>query len=325
MNPLISVVVTTYNQAPYIEQALQSVFAQTYKPYEVIVVDDGSTDDTPSRITPFGSSVIYIRQSNQGIAASRNTGISKARGEFIAFLDGDDLWDPEKLSVQAAAAQRYPNSGLIAVDGLEFNDNGILGMSLFGPCCNDLPEGSVTTDCYYHQLLHKQFILTTSQVMIPAKVFQTIGLSNKRFKRASDYDLYIRIAAKYKVTIVKKRLAFWRCLETSASGPRHRRGLSYLPEAIAILKNHLHESDKDDRALICRIIESRLTAGAENLYYYGQEVNKAFATRILLKLFAGNLAYPTVAAFLAGLWCPRVITEKLGSTVRKILVPNHNE
>src|SRR3989442_14831209 len=113
MNPLVSVVVTTYNQAPYIHQALQSVFDQTYPNFEVIVVDDGSTDDTPTKLGPFMDRIVYVCHENQGIAASRNAGIQKAKGEFIALLDGDDLWELGKLAIQVGALRRFQSAGLI--------------------------------------------------------------------------------------------------------------------------------------------------------------------------------------------------------------------
>jgi glycosyltransferase involved in cell wall biosynthesis len=323
LNPLVSVVVTTYNQAEYIEGTLKSVFAQTYKPYEVVVVDDGSTDDTPARIALFNDRIIYIRQNNQGVAGSRNTGIRKAKGEFIAFLDGDDLWEPEKLSVQVAAARSHPNSGFIAVDGVEFNDRGILHTSLFfGACCKGLADDSMTTGRYYSQLLQGPFISTTSQVMVPANVFQTIGLSDRRFKRASDYDLYIRIAAKFDVTIIKKRLVRWRRLSTSASGPTNLRYFHYLPEDIGILRKCLKESNKNDRSFIRLLIKSKLSIGAERLYYYGRAEDKVFATRIFLKLLAGNPLSPAIVIFLIGLWCPSAITSSLSSVVRKLFFGN---
>lgn len=320
MNPLVSVVVTTYNQAAYIEQTLESVLAQTFDSYEVIVVDDGSTDDTASRMARFEGRIEYVRQNNRGVAGSRNTGIRRARGEFIAFLDGDDLWEPDKLSVQVTEAKRQPNSGLIAVDGSQFDGGGIIESTLFfGPACKDFPEESVTTGNFYHQLLHNQFIYTTSQVMVPAKVLKAVGLSDCRFKRASDYDLYIRIAAIYDFTIIKKRLTRWRYLPTSASGPMMMRCFNYLLEDISILRCHLARCRSIDQALIRGIIERKLADGVERLYRYGIEKDRAFATRALLKLFAGDMTCPVAVVFLVALWCPGAVREMLAPAVRRIL------
>ena len=319
MNPMVSVVVTTYNQAEFIGQTIKSVLDQTYRPYEVIVVDDGSTDDTPARIAPFEKQITSIRQENAGVAGSRNTGIRHARGEFIAFIDGDDLWDPEKLSVQVAVALRYPKSGLIVVDGSEFDAAGTISASLFFvPWCKELPHDSVTTGCYYRQLLQRNFISTTSQVMVPAKVFASVGLSDNRFARASDYDLYIRIAAIYDVTLIKKHLTHWRCLPTSVSGPRNLRGFRYLPEEIAITKKQLCENNGDQRKILRRLVRDKLAVGAEKLYYYGVETDKRFAARVLFKLLLHNRFSVQVAAFLVALWCPSVITGALGRTVRRL-------
>lgn len=320
MNPLVSVVVTTYNQASYIEETLESVFAQTYRSYEVIVVDDGSTDDTPSRIAPFRDRIIYVRQDNQGVAGSRNTGIRKARGEFVAFLDGDDLWEPDKLSFQVAAAERHPESGLIAVDGLQFGENGIIETSLlFGPFCRDLPVHSITQGNYYHQLLNSQLIYTTSQVMIPARVFDVVGLSDEQFKRASDYDLYIRIAAKLDFTIIRKRLTKWRYLSSSASGPLDLRFINYFLENLRILKKQLKVCKVTDRALIRNIIREKTADGVEKLYKYGIESDRAHATKIFLKLFTQMPMHTFSLCCLVGLWCPSFLRRKIAPAVRRIL------
>jgi glycosyltransferase involved in cell wall biosynthesis len=319
MDPVVSVIITTYNHEKYIGQTLESVFSQTYKEYEVIVVDDGSTDDTPNRIAPFKDSIHYIRQKNQGVASSRNSGIRVAKGHLLAFLDGDDLWYPEKLSVQVETAQRYPGSGMIVVDGIEFSGNEILQPTLFKLCFDDLVDGSVMTGRCYYQLLCKNFILTTSQVMVPAEVLGRIGLSNKRFKGASDYDLYIRIAMKYEMTIIKKCLIRWRYLSTSVSGDRETRNLRYLPENIAILKNHLREAHEEDRPFIRQLRERKLSMAAENLYYYGRTFDRIWATKNLLRLFFVSLHSMIVASFLIGLWLPSNITTKIGLTVRKII------
>ena len=112
MPPLASVVVTTYNQAPYIGPALDSVFAQTYRPDEVIVVDDGSTDETSDRIAPYRDRITYIRQPNQGVAQSRNTGIRAARGELLAFLDDFDgcAFDHRRLLEPYVGVSNWPST-----------------------------------------------------------------------------------------------------------------------------------------------------------------------------------------------------------------------
>ena len=109
-NPLVSVIIPVYNGARYLREALESVFAQTYRPIEVIVIDDGSADDSGVIAQSFPE-VRYIRQTNQGVAAARNNGIEAARGEFFAFLDQDDLWTPEKLKVQIVHLLRNPELG----------------------------------------------------------------------------------------------------------------------------------------------------------------------------------------------------------------------
>ena len=324
MNPLVSVVVTAYNHAAFIEQTLASVFAQTYQPVEVIVVDDGSTDETPARLAPFGERIVSVRQENQGVAGARNTGIRKARGELIAFLDGDDLWFPEKLALQVQAAQEYPGSGLIVVDGQEFDDSGTISESLFfQKWCRELPANSVTSGRFYREFLNAaSFVITTSQVMVPARVFETVGLSDESFKGSSDYDLYLRIAAQFDVTLIKRPMTRWRFLSSSVSGPKSRRGFRYLPDEIAILKKRLRTGPVGDRKLVRRIIKERLFTGVQKIYYYGLGGDRTFASKALLNLWADNLASPYVMVYIAGLWCPDAVRNKFGKMVRALLCQN---
>jgi hypothetical protein len=161
--------------------------------------------------------------------------------------------------------------------------------------------------------------------MVPAKTLKTVGMSNRRFRRASDYDLYIRIAAKFDVTIIKKRLTRWRYLPTSASGPERLRAFRYLPEDIAILKKHLRDSSRQDRALIRQIIHRRLDEGFEKLYYYGLETDRMFATRAIMKMIAGNPTFLSRAVYLAGLWCPDALRNKLGPAVRRMVFRGRDE
>ena len=121
--PLVSVIIPVHNGGRYLRAALESVFAQTYRPFEVIVVDDGSVDDSSSIAQSFHG-VRYIYQANQGVAAARNSGVEAAQGEFFAFLDQDDLWKPEKLTVQIDYFLSHPELGYTLTHQQFFLDPG---------------------------------------------------------------------------------------------------------------------------------------------------------------------------------------------------------
>jgi glycosyltransferase involved in cell wall biosynthesis len=111
--PLISVVITTYNRAHYLGEAIESVLAQSYGNREIIVVDDGSTDHTPHIVAGFGDRVRFVRQENRGTGAARNAGITQATGEFLAFLDDDDVWTEDKLARQTQVFETSPETDAV--------------------------------------------------------------------------------------------------------------------------------------------------------------------------------------------------------------------
>jgi len=110
--PEVSIVIPAHNAARYVGQAIESVLGQTFGDNEVILVDDGSTDDTASVIEGFGSEIRQIRQANSGVSVARNRGIAESTGRYVAFLDADDTWMPEKLARQLDALRRQPGHGL---------------------------------------------------------------------------------------------------------------------------------------------------------------------------------------------------------------------
>ena len=118
---LVSVVIPTYNRAHLIGETIESVLAQTYQPVEIIVVDDGSRDNTREVVERYGAAVRYIHQSNAGVSAARNAGFVAARGEFVALLDSDDLWLPWKLEAQVSVLRRYPEVGMVWTDMTAIN------------------------------------------------------------------------------------------------------------------------------------------------------------------------------------------------------------
>src|SRR5262245_15747118 len=116
----VSVVIPTYNCGRLVTEAVDSVLGQTVPPAEVIVVDDGSQDDTAERLAAYAGRVRYLRQENQGVAAARNCGVAASGGEVVAFLDADDVWHPRKLEFQLAALDRHPGLGLLGTGSFDW-------------------------------------------------------------------------------------------------------------------------------------------------------------------------------------------------------------
>jgi len=320
MGLTVSVVITTYNQARYIEETLRSVFSQTYPASEIIVVDDGSTDDTPNLLAGYGKTIRYIRQKNQGVASSRNTGISHARGEYVALLDGDDLWEPEKLAVQMTAAKNSPHAGLVVANGVEFDDGGILEPSLLRDVENklQLQKDQIVTVPYYEHALEWNPVWTVSQVMIPRAVLQDVGPSDPTFRCGSDYDLYLRIGQHYDMTFIMQPLVKWRYLTTSASGGREIRALRYRLDHVLALKKQLRTTLEPRRRLIKAVLKRRIPLASESAYYYGRAHDRVLSTRVLWQLLTVDVTLITFA-YLMALWVPSTIIHGTAPAIRRIL------
>ena len=132
-SPKVSVVIPSYNLGRLLTQAIDSVLAQTVVPSEIIVVDDGSTDDTQVRLEPYSGRIRCIRQGNRGVSAARNRGIREASGQLIAFLDADDVWHPRKLELQLAAFEDRPDLGLLGTGQFDWPTTAFPEMELDAP------------------------------------------------------------------------------------------------------------------------------------------------------------------------------------------------
>ena len=206
-SPRVSVIMPAFNAGRTIDAALQSVFTQTYRDVEVIVVDDGSTDDTPDRVAAWGERVVLLRQANAGPAAARNRAIRHARGQLLAFLDADDLWLPTKLARQVAYYDRFPETGLL--------HTGAHVSSAPGPVALETPEPADTPlkppSSQYCSIFHLDKYVMTLTVMVPREVVLTLGLFEERREfHVEDWDLYLRIAAQYPVGYLPLPLAIHR-------------------------------------------------------------------------------------------------------------------
>ena len=196
---LVSVIIPTYNSDKFIAQSVQSVLEQTYPPYEVIVIDDGSTDGTKDVLRQFSNSIKYFYQVNRGPASARNAGIKMARGEYISFQDADDLWTPNKLEVQVAFLERHQEIGLVFSDIEEFDEENILVRS----CIIDKvyePDSSSQVPLHdpFVKLLIKNFI-PTNTVMVRSDCLKKVGLFDEGLRIVEDRDMWLRIAAHFRI------------------------------------------------------------------------------------------------------------------------------
>jgi len=188
-SPLVSVVIPAYKAAPYIRRTLDSVFAQNYPNYEVIVVNDGSPD-TPefeAAIHDYLDRTIYIKQENRGPSAARNAGILRARGEFIAFLDSDDLWLDSYLDRQISELRRHPGLDFIYSDATYVGDNIPPGRTFMQISPSHAP---VTFD----NLLALRCIVILSCTVARRETILQAGLFDESFWHCEDFDLWLRIA-----------------------------------------------------------------------------------------------------------------------------------
>jgi glycosyltransferase involved in cell wall biosynthesis len=156
--PTVSVVIPTYNSATFLRAAIQSVLAQTYSDFEVIVVDDSSIDNTESVVHSFGNRVCYVRQENKGAGATRNHGIKRSRGKYVAFLDADDLWLPGKLAAQTPLLDRDLEIGLVYSDWTVVPEQGEAEPSY-------LRNRPAASGYVFDELVQCGFILTSGTVV----------------------------------------------------------------------------------------------------------------------------------------------------------------
>ena len=211
--PRVSVIIPAYNRADLLPQAIASVLAQTYRDFEVIVVDDGSTDDTAAVAEQFGRAVRVIRQANAGEGAARNRGIVAATGELIAFLDSDDLWLPTKLARQVDFFKNDLSIGLVYTDAVAFH--GKTGRVLWRFSERFQPhQGWVG-----RPLLQRCFI-AVSTVMARTEVVDEVGRFNEShaIRNYQDWDLWLRIAARWPIGYIPLVLARWRVHSGNMSG-----------------------------------------------------------------------------------------------------------
>ncbi len=198
MRPQVSAIIPTYNRVAKVIKAVQSVLAQTLPDIEIIVVDDGSTDDTAKLLrNEFGDRIKLLRlPCNHGVSYARNRGFALSRGAFIAFLDSDDLWLPEKTARQLSFMRARPDLLISQTDEIWVRNG-----KRVNPCRHHLkPSGSIFTECL------PLCVVSPSAVMMRRKFFAAVGLFAEELPACEDYDLWLRTACRYPVALLPEKL-----------------------------------------------------------------------------------------------------------------------
>ncbi len=214
MNDTVSVIIPTYNCATWLAECLQSVLDQSRPPDEIIVIDDGSSDDTEPVIDRFKSEIIFIRQENQGQSVARNNGVAISSGKWLAFMDADDIWFPHKLEKQLDYLKQNPHFSMVASDMTEGVNLDSETTSLFSKFA-DIHEGKI-----FRRLLRSSYIFP-STVVIRKSVYDKFGGFDPSLQMMEDLDLFMKVARDYEIGIIQERHAFRRRHLTSISKNEH--------------------------------------------------------------------------------------------------------
>jgi len=190
--PLVSVIIPTYNRGWIIKEAIDSVLAQDFIDFELIVVDDGSTDNTIEILNSYQDDITVLQQNNKGVSAARNRGLSEASGRFIAFLDSDDLWLPEKLSSQVDFFNSNPDALICQTEEIWVRNN----MRVNPKKRHKKPWGMIFEPSL------ALCLVSPSAVMIRRSLFDEIGGFDETLPACEDYDLWLRISCRYPVFLI---------------------------------------------------------------------------------------------------------------------------
>jgi len=228
---MVSVIIPTFNNGKYIIQALESVLSQTYREYEIIIIDDGSTDGTPKLLEQFKDRIRYCYQENQGLAIARNRGLEESRGEFSTFLDADDVWLPDNLKMKADVLQKHPEIGGVFSDFSVFDERGIIHplgtkpvfpfFKRTGKDFHDIFSHQETIDGgsdreiklyighIFSELFWGNFILPSSMVFRRDCALET-GYFVPQMRTQQDYEYWLRFSKNYSLGYVDEVLVRYR-------------------------------------------------------------------------------------------------------------------
>ena len=297
--PSVSVIIPTYNHRDFIVATLNSVFAQTFTDYEIIVINDGSPDDTADVLKTLisGGCVRYIEQPNAGQAAARNRGLSEASGEFIAYLDDDDLWPADKLQWQVQRLRDESGLGMVAG-----------AMQTLGDDTDPVtPEDTPPVIAEFEQLFYGCPLTSPGQALIRADVLESLGGFDVSVWGADDYDLWFRLTRAARVELWQRVALYYRrhSLNASRNLPR------MYHNSEVVLKRYSQFLPKHKRSSSSR-------NAARYLYEYAGKQIMLQAKSLTVR---GHIKHALrTASVLRGLLVPMVLDPKLASRIGRDLI-----
>jgi len=322
--PTVSIIIPTYNCGVLIGDAVRSALAQTHRPIEVIVVDDGSTDDTPERLKAYAGDIRYIRQENAGAGAARNHGAAEASGEFIAVLDADDTCPSERIEAQLRLIQRDERIGAVTCTAKFMSYDGSPRSDQWGedappdePGVRPIwsgPEGWIFDNSVLPRLVRSPFLAPNTLLMRRAR-FLALGGYDTTLARAEDYDLLLRFAQAGRIGHVPRALYHYRKGRAeSLTMDRMKLADSVIRTLEKVARGPFGRQRSVRRELARRIAAKHALIAA----LHARDGSMALARKHFLAAVLAH-ARPTSAACLGLAWTGPVGRPLLGRLVRRIL------
>lgn len=299
---VVSLIIPAYNAAPFIKEALDSVFAQTYRHFEVIVVNDGSPDTVALEqvLLPYRDRIVYIQQENRGLSGARNTGLRAATGHFVALLDADDIWMPDYLAEQTKFLREHPEFDLVYCNAKFFGDSIYDGKDYMSVCPS---SGEATAAAIISRRCHV-FGLVTAR----SGILKRFGF-DESLRSCEDYDCWLRLtAAGHKIGYHRKVLVRYRKHDASLSANPERMTeykLKVLTQSLALWPEGSEEAELLLRAKAQKIADLEIVRGklalrnhaipaaiahlqAANSYYKSPKISAViFLVRLMPRLVLG--------------------------------------
>lgn len=224
---LVSIIIPTYNCERYISQTIDSVLAQDYNAIELLIIDDGSTDNTKKIVLDYGDRLRLISRKNSGVCVARNMGLAEAKGQFICWMDHDDYWYPDKISQQVKAFNRHDDVGVVYSNFTRWNSN---SAGIFPTPDSYIKKSFIDkfdpehSGWIYHLFLLDCYMLT-STAMFRRDVFEKCGAFDESLPYGEDWDLWLRISREYPFLKLNQSTTLYR--QHQGQGSRMVRGVDY--------------------------------------------------------------------------------------------------